>query len=210
MGLFSSRGRPGEFPVDDSAIANTYANQVWIIQNRREIILQWCCIPENEPARAQQDVAAVALGMSYFMAKRLLLALDGVVRQHESEYGNLDLAIDERETEDRIALSRPARGDLELDHPEAREPPRFAPALPAAGANFCRVSVTPEELILDFGMNTLKEGGDAEPIRLTHRLVMSFTVAKSTRNRLRTIIEDYERRNGAIELDFQKRLRRRN
>jgi hypothetical protein len=206
MGLFNPRGKPPEFPVDDSAISSSYANQVWVIQNRREIILQWCCAAEGEPSL--ENAPAVALALNYYTVKRLLPAFEGVVQRHELEYGELrpDSPTD-RELEDRIALSRTIREDLELEHSEQNKPARSAPAQPVAGANFCRVSATPEELILDFGMNTSTEVGS--PVRLTHRLVVSFYIAKSTRNTLRKVIEEYERRNGEIELDFQKRLRRR-
>src|SRR5947209_20247222 len=38
--------------------------------------------------------------------------------------------------------------------------------------NFCRVSVTPEELVLDFGLNTQITPTPSEPIKLSHRVVM--------------------------------------
>src|SRR5262249_29911049 len=46
-------------------------------------------------------------------------------------------------------------------------------------ANFFRVTGTPEELILDFGLNTQQEtAGAADPVKLSERVVLSFYTAK--------------------------------
>ena len=44
--------------------------------------------------------------------------------------------------------------------------------------NFCRVNLTPEELILDFGLNTQMVPNASETIKLSHRVVMNFYTAK--------------------------------
>ena len=56
----------------------------------------------------------------------------------------------------------------------------------AAYANFCRVTGTPEELVLDFGLNTqqVTPSGAPEAVRLTQRLTMSFYTAKRLLNAL--------------------------
>jgi hypothetical protein len=106
-------------------------------------------------------------------------ALPEVIRQHETSYGKID---------DSAA-------------PTARMP-WHAPWQPAASANFCKVWVTPEELILDFGMNA----GSLTPVRLATRLVMSFTTAKRLVGMVERVIGDHEKRFGNLELDFQKRM----
>ena len=47
-----------------------------------------------------------------------------------------------------------------------------------AYANFCRVTGTPEEMILDFGLNPQPFGVPTEPIPINHRLIVSFYTAK--------------------------------
>src|SRR5262249_50067100 len=48
-------------------------------------------------------------------------------------------------------------------------------ALSTGYVNFCRITGTPEELIIDIGLNTqMNPVPSSEPIRLTHRLVMNF------------------------------------
>ena len=92
----------------------------------------------------------------------------------------------------------------------AMQPPQFffndtAPT--EIYTNFCRVSVTPEELVLDFGLNTQITPTPAEPIKLTHRIVMNFYTAKRLMNALIGVVSQHENAYGALELDFQKRVR---
>src|SRR5690242_13887089 len=53
-------------------------------------------------------------------------------------------------------------------------------------ANFFRVTGTPEELVLDFGLNTqqVTPAGTPEAVKLMQRLVMSFYTAKRLLNAL--------------------------
>src|SRR5262245_51352102 len=73
--------------------------------------------------------------------------------------------------------------------------------------NFCRVSVTPEELVLDFGLNSQMTPNPNEPIRLTHRVVMNFYTAKRLMNALLGVVTQHENAYGVLELDFQRRAR---
>ena len=48
----------------------------------------------------------------------------------------------------------------------------------ASYANFCRVTGTPEELIIDFGLNPQPFGIPTQPIPITQRLITNFYTAK--------------------------------
>ncbi len=92
----------------------------------------------------------------------------------------------------------------------AGQPPQFATdtsALSTVYTNFCRVSVTPEELVLDFGLNTQIQPVPTEPIKLSHRVVMNFYTAKRLMNALLNVVGQYENTYGVLELDFQRRAR---
>jgi len=74
--------------------------------------------------------------------------------------------------------------------------------------NFCRVNVTPEELILDFGLNTqLAPSPIGESIQLSHRIVMNFYTAKRLMNALLGVVSQHENSYGVLELDFNRRAR---
>ena len=74
-------------------------------------------------------------------------------------------------------------------------------------ANFCRVTGTPEELVLDFGLNTQMTPNPTEPLRLTHRLVMNFFTAKRLLGALHMAVQQHEAVYGVLEVDVQKRAR---
>ena len=74
-------------------------------------------------------------------------------------------------------------------------------------ANFCRVTGTPEELILDFGLNTQMTPAPTEPVRLTHRLVVNFYTAKRLLHALHMAVQQHESVYGLLEVDVGKRAR---
>jgi hypothetical protein len=76
-------------------------------------------------------------------------------------------------------------------------------------ANFFRVTGTPEELVLDFGLNTTQvtQSGAPEAVKLNHRLVMSFYTAKRLLSALQWAVNRYETNFGVLETDFQRRMR---
>jgi len=187
-------------------MTTTYTNQLWIVQNRVDVITQWWCAPDNPSSRSPLIMPAIALAFNYYMTKRVLSALSAVVTRHEAEYGELDLGLPQARAHSTGLTAN--IGNLELGSPEERELPRPPLAQPAAAANFCRVSVTPEELVLDFGINTQTEPNSTEPVRVTNRLVMDFSTAKRAWKAFHKVISEYEQGHGEIELDWQKRRKR--
>jgi hypothetical protein len=78
----------------------------------------------------------------------------------------------------------------------------------AAYSNFCRVTGTPEELVLDFGLNTqMSPVPGGEPVKLTHRLVMNYFTAKRLLGALHMAVQQHENAYGVLETDIQKRMR---
>ena len=89
-------------------------------------------------------------------------------------------------------------------------PPQFSvdsSSLSTVYANFCRVTGTPEELVLDFGLNTQMAPTAGEPIKLTHRLVLNFYTAKRLLGALHMALQQHENVYGALEVDIGKRAR---
>ena len=77
----------------------------------------------------------------------------------------------------------------------------------ASYANFCRVTGTPEELIIDFGLNEHPFGAQAHPIRVTQRIITNFYTAKRLLHVLHMTIQRHEGTFGVLETDVQKRVR---
>ena len=73
-------------------------------------------------------------------------------------------------------------------------------------ANFCRVTGTPEELIIDFGLNPQPIGMPTEPVVITQRIVTNYYTAKRMLHALQLTIQRHEEAFGVLETDIQKRL----
>ena len=74
-------------------------------------------------------------------------------------------------------------------------------------ANFCRVTGTPEELIIDFGLNPQPFGMPTHPIPVTQRIITNFYTAKRMLHALNLTIQRHEATFGVLETDVQKRVR---
>jgi hypothetical protein len=78
----------------------------------------------------------------------------------------------------------------------------------ACYANFCRVTGTPEELIIDFGVNPQPMAAATQPVAVTQRVVTGWHTAKRLLHVLQQTVQRHEAVFGALETDVQKRVRR--
>ena len=107
--------------------------------------------------------------------------------------------------------------DQATEQPEAAAP--AAPPVPQqvqvqvddAGAlysysNFCRVTGSPEELIIDFGLNPQPTGVPQNPIKVSQRIVVNFYTAKRLLAALSMSVQRHEQVFGVLETDVSKRV----
>lgn len=73
-------------------------------------------------------------------------------------------------------------------------------------ANFCRVTGTPEELIIDFGLNQQPMGVPKDPIVVKQRIIVNFYTAKRLLHALSLSVQRHEQVFGVLETDIQKRV----
>ena len=76
----------------------------------------------------------------------------------------------------------------------------------ASYANFSRVTGTPEEMIIDFGLNAKPTGTPTEAIVIDQRVILSFYTAKRLLAALKLGIDRHEQVFGPIETDVRKRV----
>jgi len=92
-------------------------------------------------------------------------------------------------------------------------PERAAPAnftlyrsqAPVTYTNFVHGTLTPEELILDLGLNTEMASNPNPTVRISNRVVMNFYTAKRLSGFLQWAVQKYEATYGPIETDAEKR-----
>src|SRR3954471_3736428 len=107
--------------------------------------------------------------------------------------------------------SKPATGTAPTTPPQGQGQPGLqqfsvdVSALSTVYANFCRVTGTPEELVLDFGLNTAMAPVANEPVKLSHRLVLNYYTAKRLLGALHMAVQQHENAYGVLETDIQKR-----
>ena len=91
---------------------------------------------------------------------------------------------------------------------QPQQPQIDATNLRTSYANVCRIAQTPNEVIVDFGVNPNFFGQILdEPLKLDTRVVLSHDAAKRLCLHLTATIQNFEARYGTIELDVNKRLK---
>ena len=118
------------------------------------------------------------------------------------------------------ATDKPATDKPATDTPATDKPATEAPAatqapqrievddtkVHACYANFCRVNGTPEELIIDFGLNSQPFGTPEKPLVVNQRLVINYYTAKRLLGALQLSIQRHESAFGVLETNVQKRV----
>ena len=135
---------------------------------------------EDEDATA---VGVVCVYVNHFTAKRFNGALQMSVERHTSTFGDLN----------------------ESYFPLVSVPQEVATC--PVYANFVRVTGTPEELIVDFGLNNQPMGRPKDDLAVSCQIVMDFLTANYLRTETADIIARYESRHGTLETDVQKRAK---
>jgi len=113
-----------------------------------------------------------------------------------------------------VAKSIPNRPETAASASQPASPPIPAPQVQiddseivANYANFCRVTGTPEELLLDFGLNPHPFDSPSEPIPISQRIITNFYTAKRLMYALQLTIERHEKTFGAVESNPERRAR---
>ena len=75
----------------------------------------------------------------------------------------------------------------------------------AAYSNFARVTATPEEVIIDFGLNPNPFMAGKQEVKVTQRLIMNFYTAKRLCSAMLMTLQRHEATFGSIELDVRRR-----
>ncbi len=110
--------------------------------------------------------------------------------------------------------------DQAAEQPEAAETPAAPPAVApqqvqvkvddsealCCYSNFCRVTGSPEELIIDFGLNPQPTGIPENPIKVSQRIVVNFYTAKRLLAALSMSVQRHEQVFGVLETDVSKRV----
>lgn len=73
-------------------------------------------------------------------------------------------------------------------------------------ANFARVAGLPEELVIDFGLNSQPMGTPNAPVKVSQRVVINYFTAKRLFMALAAFLQRHEQAFGEIQIDINKRV----
>jgi len=104
--------------------------------------------------------------------------------------------------EEKIDTPAPAPEAQQVQMQVPSEPENLQPIY----ANFARVTGSPEELVLDFGLNPQPFGGPTIPVKVSERLVMNYYTAKRLWAALGMALQRHEQAFGVLETDVNKRV----
>ena len=76
----------------------------------------------------------------------------------------------------------------------------------ACYSNFCRVQSTPEELVLDLGLNPQPLNPAVTNIKVSQRIILNHFTAKRMLAALSAALQRHERAFGVLETDVRKRI----
>lgn len=107
-------------------------------------------------------------------------------------------ALASESTSDDSARQTPTRQQVEVD----------VSAALAGYANFCRVTGTPEEIIVEFGLTGQHQDDPARAILITQRVITNPYTAKRLVQVLEMVVQRHEAMFGVLETDVQRRVRR--
>ena len=113
----------------------------------------------------------------------------------------------EKSTKEKDETKQPAASDEKKpQEPQRQQIELDDEGVTARYANFCRVNGTPEELIIDFGLNAQPFGPPTKPLKVNQRLVVNYFTAKRLLAALQMSVQRHEAAFGVLETDVQKRV----
>ncbi len=163
-------------------VQTVFANATRVVPANRQVVFDFALRPlasDDGPAIA---ISSVRIYVSYFTAKRMRKALVMSIRHHEDTFGP-------------VGRDEPV---------EIKTTPDVASH--ASYANSVRITGSPEELVMDLGLNPMPVGNSVKPIAASHTLIVDFQTGNTLLNQLSKTLEQYEAKHGLIEMDIQKRV----
>lgn len=116
-----------------------------------------------------------------------------------------DTKVNDMQKQENMIVEKPGQGQPAGEQAQIRITLDEAD-VDASYSNFCRVTGTPEEVIIDFALNPNPFSRQDQTVKISRRLVMNHFTAKRLFAALQQTIMRHEQNFGVIELNVQRRL----
>lgn len=166
-------------PIHRLNYSNTrfsYANETRVVPTSDEVAFDFVVRPL--PGDAHHGTFE-RIFVNYFTAKRLCSAIHVSISRHEGAFGHLTVG---------GFCSRNSLGS----------------PLKITYSNFCRMSGTPEEIIVDFGINSQPD--DPKQFFVHTQVSMLYPTLAGLAKQLADVLNAYEAKHGILETDVRKRV----
>ena len=177
----TSEGRP-TVKIDRSKAKSIFANATRVTPAERHAVFDFGLKPLANDDGVKTATTTVRVYLNYYTAKWMQAALAMSMERHVKVFGPL-------------GQDKPV--DLKAS-PEV--------ALRPVYANFVRLTGSPEELIMEMGLNPMPVGVPKAPIPVSFIVIMDFETGNTLLSQVKAVIDQYEKEHGPIETDIQKRI----
>ncbi|MCF7957965.1 MAG: DUF3467 domain-containing protein [Phycisphaerae bacterium] len=188
--------------LDDSGVLATYANHVEVKDNPEEIIFDFALWQYQDTHKNGTGRPFKRIVLNYYTAKRLLAAIEQTIERHERNFGVIET--NPITTDDPNADSDGSKSNKADNSTLSRNGYLLIPHY----SNFCRVTGTPEEVIVDFVMNSNPFSSKDHNLIIEDRIILNYSTAKHFLRPLKLAVLAHEKNYGNIELDVTKRVKR--
>ena len=165
--------------IDSTKAQPIFANATRVAPAGRHVVLDFGV--KSLPGDGQATTS-VRVYMNYYTAKRMQMAMAMSVERHAEVFG---------------ALERDEPAELKTPTEVAHRP---------IYTNFVRLMGTPEELLMEIGINRMPVGIPTEPIRIDFMVIIDYQTGKTLLEQVGSVVSQYEEEHGTIETDVQKRI----
>ena len=177
-----ARESPPMVEVDQTGAQSIFVNATEVAPADRHVVFDFGLKPLPGDGGPTEPTTSVRIYLNYYTAKRMQMALLMTIERHVDVFGP-------------IGQDEPAK---------MQAPPQVA--LRPNYANFVRITGTPEELVIEMGLNPMPVGVPTEPIPVSVIVIMDFQTGNTLLRQVGSVLDQYETEHGPIETDVQERV----
>jgi hypothetical protein len=178
----STQAQAPALKLDRTKAESVFINATKVTTADRHVVFDFGLKPLAGDDEVRTPTTTLRTYLNFYTARRMQAALAMTIKRHVDVFGPLE--------KDKPA-SLKAR-------PEVALRPRYA--------NFVRLTGSPEELVMEMGLNPMPVGVPTEPIPISFIVIMDFETGNTLLSQVNEVIAQHEKEHGPIETDIQKRI----
>ena len=177
-----ARDSPATVKLDSTKAQSIFVNATEVASADRHVVLDFGLKPLRGEGGPTEATTSVRIYLNYYTAKRMQTALLLTVQRHVAVFGP-------------VGQDEPTKMTVP---PEVALRPNYA--------NLVRITGTPEELVMEMGLNPMPFGVPPEPIPINFVVIMDSQTGNTLLTQVGSVLNRHEQEHGPIETDVEKRI----